>query len=168
MAEELIQIVDANDQPVRGATKEAAWRDGLIHRIVHVYAFGPDGRLLLQKRADNIELYPGRWCESASGHVDEGEDWEQAARREMQEEVGITPAVLEFLGTRRTSKVFQGRKLERFSRSYRTTIEEIPINLQQKEVSSVHWVSLDKVKLEVRQEPEKFTDGLVEGINTYF
>ena len=58
---------------------------------VGVVLFNPDGRVWLGKRAAT----PGPWCwQFPQGGVDEGEDLETAARRELVEETGartITP-----------------------------------------------------------------------------
>lgn len=79
-----IQIVDENNNPTGSATKQEAWRDGLVHRVVRISILDPAGRLLVQKRSLQKELFPGRWDNSAAGHVDAGETYEQAALRELQ------------------------------------------------------------------------------------
>jgi putative (di)nucleoside polyphosphate hydrolase len=54
---------------------------------VGVVLFHPDGRVWLGKRART----PGPWCwQFPQGGVDDGEDLEAAARRELAEETGAT------------------------------------------------------------------------------
>jgi putative (di)nucleoside polyphosphate hydrolase len=54
---------------------------------VGVVLFHPDGRVWLGKRAGT----PGPWCwQFPQGGVDDGEDLEAAARRELAEETGAT------------------------------------------------------------------------------
>jgi 16S rRNA (adenine1518-N6/adenine1519-N6)-dimethyltransferase len=84
-----IQIVDQNNNPTGSATKQEAWRGGLIHRVVRISILDPSGRLLAQKRSLHKEPFPGRWDNSAAGHVDAGETYEQAALRELREELGL-------------------------------------------------------------------------------
>lgn len=72
-------------------------REGLLHRAVHVLVFDSEGRLWLQRRSAAKDTYPGLWTSSASGHVDPGEDYETAARRELQEELGLS-LVLTYVG----------------------------------------------------------------------
>jgi len=67
----LITFVDENDQVIGSGTKQEAWQKGIIHRIVRIFLFNFKGELLIQKRADNISSLPGRWDQSAAGHVDE-------------------------------------------------------------------------------------------------
>lgn len=48
-----------------------------------------DGKVLMHKRAENKEKFPGFWI-GPGGHVDEGEDVLSAAIREIKEETGVT------------------------------------------------------------------------------
>ena len=48
-----------------------------------------EGRVLLQHRDDNPDIrWPGAWA-IFGGHVEEGEEPEEAARREIEEELGL-------------------------------------------------------------------------------
>jgi isopentenyldiphosphate isomerase len=63
----------------------------LLHRVVHVLLFNDKGELLLQKRSMNKDVAPGKWDTSVGGHVAPSEDLIDAARREMEEELGVLP-----------------------------------------------------------------------------
>ena len=43
----------------------------------------------MQKRPDWKDIQPGKWDTAVGGHVDLGENVEQALRREVEEEIGI-------------------------------------------------------------------------------
>jgi isopentenyldiphosphate isomerase len=70
---------------------------GLIHRSVHVLVFHPVGKLLLQKRSAFKDIQPGKWDTSVGGHVGFGQSYEDAARREAWEELGLELEAMEFL-----------------------------------------------------------------------
>ncbi|RME38122.1 MAG: NUDIX domain-containing protein, partial [Deltaproteobacteria bacterium] len=95
---ELFDIVDEEDRVVGRATRsECHGNPSLIHRVVHVLVFDCKGCLLLQKRHPDKDIQPGKWDTSVGGHLDAGEDYLQAARREMAEELGIRGVPLTFL-----------------------------------------------------------------------
>ena len=43
----------------------------------------------MQKRSKTKDLQPGLWAISVSGHVTKGQTYEEAAAREVQEELGV-------------------------------------------------------------------------------
>lgn len=94
--DELFDVVDQNDCVLRQETRGVVHRDGLFHRAVHVFVFNARGELYLQRRSLTKDSAPGRWVSSCSGHVDSGENYDQAARRELAEEIGLSePAAFE-------------------------------------------------------------------------
>lgn len=95
---ERLAIVDENDQVVGSGYRRDIHANGLRHRAVHVLIEHPDGRILLQKRSRMKDVNPGAWDTSAAGHVDFGESYEDAAYREVQEELGFTPQWLTPVG----------------------------------------------------------------------
>lgn len=97
--DELFDVVDEADKVLRQATRAEVHGQGLIHRAVHVLVFNKKHDCLLQKRSRLKDKHPGVWDSSAAGHLDAGEDYETAARRELQEELGITDVRLVEVGT---------------------------------------------------------------------
>lgn len=89
MTDEWFDVVNERDEVVGRATRRQVHATGLWHRAVHVLVFDADGRVFLQKRSMLKDLSPGRWDSSCSGHLDSGEDYDEAAVRELQEEIGI-------------------------------------------------------------------------------
>ncbi len=95
---EIFDIVDDQDRVIGQAPRSQCHGDpSLIHRVAHVLVFNSRGQLLLQKRSMTKDVQPGRWDTSVGGHVDPGEGYLEAARREMAEEVGIAGLPLAFL-----------------------------------------------------------------------
>ncbi len=63
----------------------------LIHCTAHVVVIHPQtGCILLQKRRPDKDIQPGKWDTAVGGHLDAGESFETAARRELAEELGFT------------------------------------------------------------------------------
>jgi len=92
--DEVFDLVDLDDRVIGCVRRGDAHRDpSLVHRSVQVVVFTSDGRILLQRRAATKDLFPGYLCASASGHVMAGDDYDQTARRELIEELGVAPAL---------------------------------------------------------------------------
>lgn len=89
---EYFDIVDEQDRVVGRASRQEAHARGLLHRAVHILVKGSDGRIFLQKRSLLKDTAKGLWDSSCSGHVDSGEDYDTAATRELQEELGLSGA----------------------------------------------------------------------------
>ncbi|WP_434710121.1 NUDIX domain-containing protein [Rhizobium sp. YTUHZ045] len=53
-------------------------------------ALSRNGMLLLARRNSGRRIYPDRWS-LPGGHIEDGEDAETAMRRELMEEISITP-----------------------------------------------------------------------------
>ncbi|MFZ4681962.1 MAG: 16S rRNA (adenine(1518)-N(6)/adenine(1519)-N(6))-dimethyltransferase RsmA [Terrimicrobiaceae bacterium] len=87
--EEMFDIVDENDSVVETRPRDAVHVNNLRHRAVHILITNEKGELFLQKRSIWKDKNPGCWDSSAAGHVDAGESYEDAARRELAEEIGI-------------------------------------------------------------------------------
>ncbi len=114
--DERIEIWDASGVPTgRTALKSEAHRRGWYHPTVHVWFYTPSGKVLLQKRADSKETFPGLWDVSVAGHIQEGETPLQAAIREIEEEIGLrgTAGDLYFLGRFRSEHRHPGGLLDR-------------------------------------------------------
>ncbi|OGK18080.1 hypothetical protein A2866_03050 [Candidatus Roizmanbacteria bacterium RIFCSPHIGHO2_01_FULL_39_8] len=88
--DELFVVVDKNDKILGYKTRyECHHNKELIHRATGVVLFNDKGEILLQKRSMTKDTNPGLYTLSASGHVGKGESYEEAAERELFEEIGV-------------------------------------------------------------------------------
>lgn len=88
---EQFPIVDP-DGNILGAISRGEAHSGskVLHPVVHLHVFNSHGDLYLQRRPVWKDIQPGKWDTATGGHVDLGESVEQALRREVREELGIT------------------------------------------------------------------------------
>lgn len=97
MPDEIFIVVDESGRAIGKATRAACHANpALIHQAVHVVVCDRNGRLFLQKRSGKKDIQPGKWDTSVGGHMAPGETPQQAAQREMREELGVSPPRLTF------------------------------------------------------------------------
>lgn len=162
-------VVSADDVPIGGASKKNVWKNGDFHRIVRIMVEDNQGRVLIQKRLASMILYPNCWDNSAAGHVDVGETYETAAKRELFEEIGLDNVALEEVGYYQTHNVYQNRQLNRFVKAYKVIVKpNSGFIIQENEVASVEWLTVDEIKSFISNHPDEVTDGLVEVIERFY
>ena len=99
--DEIIEIWDASGKPTgTTALKSEAHKNGWFHPTIHLWLYTHAGQVLLQKRAENKDTFPGLWDVSVAGHILDGETPLAGALRETKEEIGLFLQAdqLEFLG----------------------------------------------------------------------
>lgn len=87
--DDLLPVVDECDKLMGVMPRRQVHLERRRHRAVEIGVVDARGRVWLQRRAATKDAYPGFWDLSATGHVDPGESYEQAARRELREELGL-------------------------------------------------------------------------------
>src|SRR5919197_672603 len=87
--DERFPVVDKNDEILRDASRSEVHGNNLRHRAVHILIFNPAGELYLQQRSRWKDRHPLKWDSSAAGHVTAAESYDETARRELEEELGI-------------------------------------------------------------------------------
>lgn len=97
MTDELLTVVNHLDEPLEPLPRSKVHARGLLHRAVHVFVTTPDGLTCIQMRSAAKDTYPLHY-ECVGGHVNPGETYEAAARREVEEELGVTAGALVRIG----------------------------------------------------------------------
>ena len=138
---ERLQVVDENDNPIGIATREEAWTKGLILRHSYIVLRDSDGNFLLQQRSLKKKSQPGKWTWAATGHVDEGETYETAAARELQEEIGVTTP-LTFVGKLRSTHPSEHGVVNLFISVFTGIItHNTPLIVDPEEVQDTRWLT---------------------------
>jgi len=88
-SDELVDVIGDDGAVVRVVTRAEMRRDRLRHRCTFVVVRSTSGDVLIHRRSDHKDLWPGRWDLACGGVVGAGEDWLVAAERELAEELGI-------------------------------------------------------------------------------
>jgi mutator protein MutT len=94
---EVIDVVDENDNVIGSATRQEVRRKNLLHRGVAVLVLNSKGEVFVHKRAKAKDIYPSMYDMFCGGTVLAGESYDEAAIREVREEMGIKNPQLKFL-----------------------------------------------------------------------
>ncbi len=90
-AEEWLDVVNASGKVLFAAPRSLCHqRPELLHRVIHVQIINEQNQIFLQKRKPDREIQPDRWDTAVGGHVRSGESVEEALKRELFEETGLT------------------------------------------------------------------------------
>ena len=121
--EEKFPLVDEEGNVVGSATRgECHSGSKLLHPVVHLHVYNPQGELYLQRRPEWKDIQPGKWDTAVGGHVDFGEDVETALRREVREEIGLTEFAPEFVAR----YVFESAREKELVNVFRTVTTVTP------------------------------------------
>lgn len=96
---EMFPLVLENGDIIGSISRNEA-HDGTkrLHPVVHLHVFNNRGELYLQKRPAWKDIQPNKWDTACGGHIDLGENVEEALKREVKEELGITDYIPERIG----------------------------------------------------------------------
>jgi 16S rRNA (adenine1518-N6/adenine1519-N6)-dimethyltransferase len=86
---ERFPVVDKNDRICGYRSRAEVHANNLRHRAIHILILNLAGDVYLQQRSRWKDRHPLKWDSSAAGHVTAGEDYDETARRELKEELGI-------------------------------------------------------------------------------
>ena len=155
--EEWFDEVNEQDEVVGQRLRADIHRLGLLHRAVHILVFNDRGQLFLQKRSELKDCFPGKWDSSASGHLDAGEDYDQCARRELGEEIGLH---LEEVPEKLFKVAACPETGQEFVWVYRCQSNG-PFELQPEEVTEGHFYDRADLERWLARAPEDFATGFI-------
>jgi 16S rRNA (adenine1518-N6/adenine1519-N6)-dimethyltransferase len=155
---EMFDVVDENDEVTGQETRGEVHARKLMHRAVHVFVFNKRGDLLLQQRSMLKDVHPGVWDSSVSGHLDAGEDYAQAAVRELDEEMGIRVEEAPAEIGRIAPCAETGWEHVRLYRSQHSGSLRFPAA----EVQAAAWFPIAEIEAWIAARPEDFATGFIE------
>ncbi len=155
MNEEVV-LVDEDDNEIGVEEKIKAHKEGKLHRAFSIFIFNSRGEMLLQKRARNKYHSGGLWSNACCSHPKPGESLEQAVHRRLKEEMGFDcdlKRVFYFIYKADLNNEFTEYELDHvFIGKY-----DGEINPNRNEVEDWKWISINDLKEDIKQNPNKYT-----------
>ena len=146
--DEIVLIVDKDNNKTGSAPRHEMRAKGLPHRACYILVFNSRGELFVQKRTMSKDIYPGYYDVAAGGVVLAGESYDESAKRELEEELGISDAALTSLFT----FFYQEGKTRVWGRVY-SCMHDGELNLQAEEVESGFFADPEEVLALSNKEP---------------
>ncbi|MFF9978513.1 NUDIX hydrolase [Streptomyces erythrochromogenes] len=86
---ERVERVDEHDEVLGVVDRDEAIRHGWLHRVATIVCRDTGGRILVHRRPQDASRFPGHLNWMLGGAVGVGESYEDAAARELAEELGV-------------------------------------------------------------------------------
>ena len=152
----MLILVDENDKQMGTMGKMEVHRKGLLHRAFSVFIINEKNELLLQQRALSKYHSPSLWTNTCCSHQHEGETSTQAAKRRLNQEMGIKTS-LEFLFSFIYKAEFENGLIEHeYDHVFIGRSNQNP-KVDKSEVESWKWVSLDLILKDIEINQDKYT-----------
>jgi isopentenyl-diphosphate delta-isomerase len=154
--EELLILVDQHDRKKGFAPKLQAHQQGLLHRAFSIFIFDQAGRLLLQQRAFGKYHSQGLWTNTCCGHPKPGERTMAAAKRRLQEEMGMT-CPLRKVSTLLYREQVSNQLIEHEFDHIFVGISHCDPVANSEEAHAWQWLQLSQISKRIDAAPERFT-----------
>lgn len=121
-------------------------------RFINIIVINNGGKVIVPKRSSNRRIFPNCYDFSVGGHVNSGEEYEEAAYRELKEELGITNVRLQevayFSPYDSDSNTFQKVYILRYN-------NEIT-NYDQEGIKKLYYMTKDEIQELMNDKPNLF------------
>lgn len=153
---EQVVLVDEQDREIGAMEKMEAHRVGKLHRAFSVLVFNSKGESLIQQRAASKYHSAGLWTNACCSHPRPGESIQSAARRRLQEEMGIqADPTFAYKFIYRIQLDDQLTEHE-FDHVFKATYDGAPV-MDPAEVQNWKFVAIDELLKDVARSPQKYT-----------
>lgn len=166
---EVVDVIDEKDNVLEKRSLGECLARGLLHRAILVILLDSTmTRTYIQKRSERKAFFAGMWSASCTGHVASGEDYHEAAVREIREELGLAGINLEPLFKFTTPNwKFENRTEYESITAFEGIMTNQKITLLKSEVDEGKYIALDELKELLETEEGKFTPDSVTAFNRY-
>lgn len=133
-------------------------------KSVHVLLQDETGRLLLCTRSKTKETYPDLITSSAGGKVEDGENFLEAAERELYEELGVKDIPLIDYGTFTVNNVQEYALHHLFVGIVHSNT---PLTIDTHEIAIAEWYFIDEIRKYIEDTPTAFADPFLLAFGVY-
>jgi isopentenyldiphosphate isomerase len=144
--DETVEEVDVLGTVLRLVTRRQMRAETLWHRAVFIVVRSSSGDVLVHRRAETKDVWPGWWDVAVGGVVSPGESWEVAAQRELAEELGVS-GVLRPMGT----GAYRDDEVKLVAACFEVVCDG-PFSYSDGEIIETQWIALRDLRSRIRQD----------------
>ncbi|MFP1725924.1 NUDIX hydrolase YfcD [Lonsdalea quercina] len=137
---EWVDIVSEDNEVIGQASRQQMRAQRLRHRATYIVVHNGMGQVLVQRRTDTKDFYPGWLDATAGGVVQSGENMLESARREAEEELGIAGVPLAEHGL----FYYESEDCRVWGALF-SCVSHGPFALQEEEVAEVSWSTPEEI-----------------------
>ena len=157
MDTEKVVLVDKKDVQVGLMPKLEAHRKGVLHRAFSIFIFNSSRMLLMQKRSSQKDHSPGLWTNTCCSHQRDGETTIDAAKRRLNEEMGLNVKLNETFSFIYKANLKNGLIEHEFDHVL-VGFTDISPNININEVEDWKWVELPFLEQDLDKNPDIYTE----------
>jgi len=162
MSDHYIDIVNENDEVIGKELKSKKPDLNFISRVVAIMVRDSEKRFIVCKRGSHKKVDADKYDLAAFGNVDAGEEYEQAAIRELKEELDIDCSV-SMLDRFYQENEHKGKKFRIFCGVFLADTDDNPkLN---HELVSFRKMTIEEIEKEIKESPDKFCQGFINDFN---
>jgi isopentenyl-diphosphate Delta-isomerase len=154
--EEKVILVDKEDKQIGTMPKLEAHEKALLHRAFSVFIFNEKGELMLQRRALHKYHSPGLWTNTCCSHQRVGETNIEAGKRRLFEEMGFSCELEDTFWFIYKATFDNGLTEHELDHVMIGKYNAEP-KINPDEVAEYKWMTLDDLKTDMKDHPEKYT-----------
>lgn len=150
-------LVNERDQEIGTMEKLEAHYAPQLHRAFSVFVFNNRGQMLLQQRALNKYHSGGLWTNTCCSHPSPGEKTDVAAKRRLEEEMGITTPLIKAFDFIYQASFANGLTEYEYDHVFIGEYDGA-ISPAREEVENYCYKSFDEIKSDLQQTPWMYTE----------
>lgn len=159
MVNDDVILVNADDQVLGTMPKLQAHEEGKLHRAFSIFLFNSSGELLLQQRAFEKYHSGGKWTNTCCSHPRPGEITAEAAKRRLQEEMGMACEMQYVFSFQYQAEVGSGLIEHEYDHVYFSFSDQLPKPNPQ-EVHGYRYTSMKSLEIDLQENQNDYTEWL--------
>ena len=163
--EQLDELDESGNLTGRVINFSVAHKNNVPHRIATVLVFRPNGKLLVQ-----VHKYHNRLLDhSVGGHVESGESYKQAAKREMEEELGLNVPISLVAPDVISHEYYKNLQsgLTHVFGVFTAKVSATWKHTETEEVDQLIEMPVEEIVEQMNENPDKFLQGFMTSLGAY-